>query len=415
MTGTVETGSKVDSNSDVRSPANRHALHKHALAMLETADMALAHTAGLELDGPWRDTDVTVAFLQENLADSVSGAMLESATLAESHDGMTQRRRWQLAWNSAGHAAGLPAAVFVKATPEEAYLRETLSMLHMAENEVRFYNELQPDLRDISPRAWFARSYPGGRFLLVMEVLEDRGLQPFWQADDCSLQHAYAVVTALAQLHASYWETPRFANDLAWVRPRTLRFGFEWHQRSFTTARKTYLEQQREQSLPPEVGDLVSLWDSNDRAVYAYWDSLPATVLHGDSHLGNTYAAADGSAGFFDWQVIYRGHGLRDVNYFILAALDNTTRRQHERALFNHYLAELAEREVELSPDTAWRDYRLFTLDIFDAHMKTVTRGGYGHGAKGLSRGRECLMGALLDHDVIGLLRNVIDTGNPAG
>ena len=391
--------------------ANQHALHKNALAMLETADMALAHAPNLAADGPWHDTDVTPAFLQESLAHNVPGAVLEHGTLVDSHDGMTQRRLWKLDWNRAGRDAGLPAAIFVKATPEEPYLRETLSLLHMAENEVRFYNQLQAELTEISPRAWFAQFYPGGRFLLLMEVLEERGLKPFWQADDCPLEHAQAVLTALAQIHGQYWETPRFASDLAWVRPRTLRFGFEWHQRSFHTARQQYLQSEAGQSLPADIRELVALWDKNDRAVYSYWETLPATVLHGDSHLGNTYSAPNGSAGFFDWQVMYRGHGLRDVVYFLMTALDPEAREQHERALFDHYLAELAGRGVTLEPEPAWRDYGLFSLDSLDAHIKTVTRGGYGHGAKGLDRARENLLAVLLEHKVLGLLKDVINKG----
>lgn len=387
------------------------ALHRNALTALEAADMALAHAPDLGIDEPHQVGRLTPQAVEKMLAAGVADARLEALELADAHDGMTVRNRWTLRWNAAGREAGLPTAIFVKATPDGPYLRETLSMLHMAENEVRFYNEIQHELPEIAPRAYYARSYPGGRFLLLMEVLEDRGLKPYWTVDECSLAHAKAVVAALAQLHSAYWNSPRFEADLAWVRPRTRRFGFEWHQRSFKIARKTYLESEQAARMPAELVEMLRLWDANDRQVYDYWDTLPATVLHGDSHLGNTFAYPDGRAGFFDWQVLYRGHGLRDVAYFFLGAVDESIRKHHEREVVDHYLDELERHGVRVDRASAWQHYGLFVLDRLDAHIKTTTRGGYGHAATGLERGRLTTIGSLLDNDVPGLLRRLLRDG----
>jgi aminoglycoside phosphotransferase (APT) family kinase protein len=393
-------------------PSRSEALHAHALASLEAADMAAAHAPDLDIDGPYLSTDITAEFLQATLGGSVPGAVLEKLEHQDGHDGMTSRIRWRLRWNDTGRRASLPEGVFVKATPEQPYLRETLSLLHMAENEVRFYNQIRPEVPDLAPEAYYAASYAGGRFLLVMETLENRGLKPYWMADDCSLDHAKAVVAALARLHATYWETDRFTTDLAWVRPRTSRFGFEWHQRSFRTARERYLGSEMGQTLPAEIIDLIRFWDRNDRAVYAYWDRLPPTVLHGDSHLGNTYSTPDGQAGFFDWQVIYRGHGLRDVAYFFLSAADETL-RDHEREIVDHYLNHLEHNGVALDRETAWTDYRLFSLDALDAHIKTTMFGGYGHASAALERGRTTLTTSLLRNAVPNLLHRVVRDGRP--
>jgi len=212
-------------------------------------------------------------------------------------------------------------------------------------------------------------------------------------------------MAALARLHAAYWQTPRFESDLAWIRPRTRRFGFEWHHQSFKQARSQYLAGEFGAKLPAELVDMVRFWDANDLAVYAYWDTLPATVLHGDSHMGNTFSYPDGRAGFFDWQVIYRGHGLRDVAYFFLGAVEPDLRKAHEREVIGYYLDCLAGHGVTLDRDAAWRDYCLFALDFFDAHMKTVIRGGYGHAASALERGYFTTIGSLIDNDVPALLR----------
>lgn len=388
------------------------ALHSNALQALERADMAAAHAEQLPISAPHRVTDLDHATLQQLLAVDYPEAHLEGIQHSDAHEGMTSRHTWQLQWNDIGRQADLPSAVFIKATPEQAYLRETLSLLHMAENEVNFYNQLQTELPDLAPHAFHASSHAGGRFLILMESLEERGLRPYWLADQCSLQHALAVVAALAQLHARYWNSPRFSTDLAWIRPRTLRFGFQWHQASFYRARREYLQSELATHLPEAIRQLLQRWNAHDMQVLNYWDSLPYTVLHGDSHLGNTFSYPDGRAGLFDWQVTYRGHGIRDVAYFFLTAAGPSMREQHEKQVVEHYLDTLAEHGVELDRDQAWRHYGLFALDVLDAHIKTVTRGGYGHAASALQRQVITVSDALLAHGTSDSLERIIQQGH---
>lgn len=389
-------------------------LHEHALDMLEQADMALAHAPELPIDEVHKEEQITSDWLGEVLSEGVPGASLVQAECVEGHDGMTQRRRWQIEWNVAGKAAGLPEHVFIKATPKEPYLRETLAMLHMAEHEVRFYDTLQPDLTDISPKGFYGRYYPGGRFILVTEELESEGKRPFWLHDTCTIEHARAVCTALARLHARFWETPRFGTDLGWVRPRLEKFGRKWHRASYDTARAKYAETDFGQAMPDEVRQILELWSRDCLKVYDYWATLPQTVLHGDSHFGNTYAMADGRAGFFDWQVIFRGHCLRDVTYFLGSALSNEDRIAHEAGLLDHYLEQLTGQGVTLDRARAVRDFNLLSLERFDAHMKTHVFGGYGHTEDARRRGRDAVFGGMVDNGVLDLLKHVLKHGSLA-
>lgn len=386
------------------------ALHNNALDTLEQADRVLAHATGLNIDEPHEKADITTDLIERVLGAEAPGAKLVSLKNADAHDGMTSRQIWRLQWNDAGMDCELPASVFVKCTPDGEYLKETLSMLHMAENEVRFYNQIQPELSDIAPSAYYARSYPGGRFMILMEVLEDRGLRPYWMADECTLEHAKAVTTALANLHAQYWQTERFTSDLAWVRPRTRRFGFNWHQNSFLIARNKYLESDFGKLLPQELVELVQLWERYDQDVLRHWEkTLPSTVLHGDSHLGNTFSYPDGRAGYFDWQVIYRGNGLRDLAYFFLTAVQDELRREHEREIVQFYTDEINARGVPLTFEDAWDAYCIQSIDRLDAHMKTYTRGGYGHAQSAIARSRQTIVNSLHENDVLGRLKSMID------
>jgi hypothetical protein len=386
------------------------AYHHHALAALAASDLMLAKASTLAIDAPHTLGQVTRDWLSAELGKQVPGAQLAELVVEDEHDGMTSRKHWRLNWNEAGRAAGLPGSVFVKATPEAPYNRETLAMLHMHEIETNFYAQIQPELPELAPKAWYAKSYPGGRFMIVLEDLADRNGHPYWLADDCSLTHARAIAVALATLHATYWESPRLVGDLAWVRPRTSRFGWPWLRHSFGQARARVLEPDAGYDIPEEAVRLMKLWDKHAEAVYAHWETQPHTVLHGDSHLGNTFSYPDGRGGLFDWQVMFRGSGLRDLNYFIHSALNNDDRARYQAEIFDLYLETLAAGGVKLDRDLAWNDYCLYTFDAWDANIKTWARGFYGHDPKALKRCRDANIGSLLDNDVAGRLHQLLKT-----
>jgi hypothetical protein len=87
--------------------------------------------------------------------------------------------------------------------------------------------------------------------------------------------------------------------------------------------------------------------------------SGPRTVLHGDPHPGNAYAAADGRTGFFDWQLARLGHWSHDVGYFLVSSLGVGDRRRHERELLACYLDALGRAGVQPpSLGSAWNRYR---------------------------------------------------------
>src|SRR3546814_12822049 len=48
------------------------------------------------------------------------------------------------------------------------------------------------------------------------------------------------------------------------------------------------------------------------RAVQKHQSTLQQTLLHGDTHLGNTYLLPDGRGGLLDWQLMVRGHHMHN-------------------------------------------------------------------------------------------------------
>jgi len=192
------------------------AFHWAALQKLEEADLMLAKLPELALDPEEVHTmdKVTPAWLSRVLGKQVTGAEVLEAKVVGGHEGMTSRHKWKLVWNKEGQEAGLPTDIFFKATPENAHLREMLSLLHMAERECHVYNEIQEELTGSIPKAYYARSYPGGRHMIILEDIEVKGITPHWMGDTCSIDFARAVAVAMAKIHSKFWNSERFEGDM---------------------------------------------------------------------------------------------------------------------------------------------------------------------------------------------------------
>ena len=67
------------------------------------------------------------------------------------------------------------------------------------------------------------------------------------------------------------------------------------------------------------------------------------TLLHGDTHVGNTYYTAGAGAGtrFLDWSAYHFGSCFHDLAYFLSTMMSVEDRRAHEMAVLDHYLDAL--------------------------------------------------------------------------
>lgn len=386
------------------------AVHWQALVTLEEADRLLAYSDDVKINDVHLIQDVTDEWLTMALGAEVKGAKVEKSEVTGGHEGMTSRHKWKLTWNKEGQSAKLPTAIFFKTTPENALLREMLSVLHMAEREVNIFNILGEQLKDLIPICYYAKSYPGGRHIIILEDLEDRNITPHWMGDTLTVSHARSMAIAFAKLHARFWNSDRFETDLVFLRPRTRRWGERWQDVYFKENRKMFLESDVGKALSPYVKDLIRSWDENYMTIGTYWDNKPPTVVHGDSHLGNTLQYADGTGGMYDWQCCFRGYGYRDLSFFMLSGFTVTDCKAHERELFDLYTDMLESNGVKVDRDEAWKDYCLLAMECFDATMSSLTRGGYGHATHALLRQVETISYLVEKLDVSSLMYRVLNT-----
>ncbi len=249
-----------------------------------------------------------------------------------------------------------------RALPDRMVLKTMLVSPHapgaMYETEVRFYNEIRPQLDVETPQGYAAAFDPASsQFGVLLEDLTARHARFPDATQYVTVDEVAAILTQLARLHAQFWRSDRFARDLAWV-ATTTRGGmsdiFERH--GLEIIRDQIRRHPFKGDLIAPLGtDLDELWAAL-RVSRTLLATAPQTLLHGDTHLANTYLLPDGSAGLLDWQLQVRGCFAHDVIYLISTALPTKIRRAEERQLIEHYLAELADRGVADVPttDEAW-------------------------------------------------------------
>ncbi|MBA4353209.1 MAG: hypothetical protein C0409_00815 [Novosphingobium sp.] len=276
------------------------------------------------------------------------------------------------------------------------------------QNEVRFYNVLRSEVTDIEAPFTLGGSYDPATqaFALLLGDLTDQGARFPNVLSKTTLDEVRAILEALARVHARYWQSPRFATDLAFLETHT--------HGELATFMHEFVPGAIQQEIDTEnfkrelVARLRTSGDELRRGVarlHQHQQTLPHTVLHGDTHIGNTYLLPDGRAGLLDWQLTVRGHHMHDVNYIITTALPIDQRRDNERGLLAFYLERLKAHGVADAPawDETWDEYRRCLVWGVYIGWLTTNIANYGWEISVLNHLR--LTTAFEDHDTAALIR----------
>jgi hypothetical protein len=256
-------------------------------------------------------------------------------------------------------APGAPGSVIAKLPAADPQSRATGLSLRSYETEVRFYQQLAPQLGIRTPRAYHADiDVTTGSFVLLLE-----DMAPARQGDQlagCTLIEATAALDQLVGLHAPRWGDPTLM-ELEWLvrdpeASRTFMLGLLPNLWAGFTER--YADR-----LGPEVhevgGGVIGGLE------HYLGDTAPRTVTHGDYRLDNLLFGGSPEArsvAVVDWQTCGLGNALSDVAYFIGAGLLVDDRRPNEEALVRRYHERLAGAGVELVWEDCWRSYRRGTV-----------------------------------------------------
>ncbi|HVN51196.1 MAG TPA: aminoglycoside phosphotransferase family protein, partial [Acidimicrobiales bacterium] len=273
----------------------------------------------------------------------------------------------------------------------------------MGVTEARFYRDLATECPVRVPRVWYAGT-DGSRYVMVLEDLVATGCT-FPTPDDGDIaSRARDVVDELAALHATYWETERFApgRDLDWLARRGGGGGDGG--RWFIERAVEVLGDQMDEAFHR----VARLYLARTENIVALWHQGAGTMIHGDPHLGNLFVDVDGRTGFLDWAVTCRAPGLRDVAYTMCNSVPSDVREAIERDVIERYCARLDASGIVLDPDEAWDLYRLHAVYSWVAAASTAGMGSKWQPIEiGLAGTRRAT--AACDHlDSAGLLESLL-------
>lgn len=252
----------------------------------------------------------------------------------------------------------LPRRVVVKIA------QTVLAAQPLYDNEVAFYQRLRPELTIEAPLV-FAGAFDAasGTLALIMEDLRVRGVCFPNVTVPVELHSIRDLLDTLARLHARFWQSPRLSGDLSWVQTHVhgpLHDMFHKPDMVPAAIANQVQSEQFKREMVQRLGLTVDQLYRGFVAVQTHQSRLPQTILHGDTHIGNTYLLPDGRGGLLDWQLFVRGYCMHDVGYLIATGLAIEDRRRHEHDLLDHYRDRLQAHGVADAPsrDEIWTEYR---------------------------------------------------------
>ncbi|WP_431231383.1 phosphotransferase family protein [Mycolicibacterium psychrotolerans] len=310
-----------------------------------------------------------IADLTPTALSAIIGRPVDSVAVLDGAAGTSSRARLGLT------GVDVPESVFVKMTAATAAIRMLGELAGLGETEARFYRELAPELGPGIPQSYGSAFDPlTGRYVIVLEDMSRTPCEFPDTLHPLSTDQMAQVVETLAGLHATFWgrlpQKSGGSGKFGWLLapsddPANLI--------TPTVMRASARRLAGSTTIPVHAGRYI--WE-NFPAVAELIDSGPHTVLHGDSHPGNTFFR-NGRAGLLDWQVVRRGHPSRDLAYAIVLGTPVADRGTVERDLLDTYRNALAGRGgPRFDRDELWTRYRQAVVHPYLSALGTAGLGG---------------------------------------
>ena len=313
---------------------------------------------------PLEVDDVTPEWLR-----TATGLDVATVEVVDRHSGTTGRARVALTYAS---GADGPETAFVKLAPFDPGQRDFVARSGLGTAEARFYAEVAGEVPVRVPRCLATEWDADGRFAMVLEDLGITGCRFPRPRDEDIGETAGRIVEELARLHAHFWADPRLQGaELGWVAEGG-RVQFGRPSTYITLALERFGDE-----LGPAFRRLAELYVARPREIATVLGSGTPTVIHGDAHLGNLFVdvAAGGRPGFFDWAMVWRASGLRDVAYVLGNSIPTDVRREGQREWIARYVAGLGAAGVTVAEADAWEQYRVLAVYSWASATATAAMG----------------------------------------
>jgi Ser/Thr protein kinase RdoA (MazF antagonist) len=234
-------------------------------------------------------------------------------------------------------------------------------------------------------------------YVMVLEDLRASGCTFTTRLEPPTIDHSAKLIEGLARLHAHFWEDARFDGEWSWVKP-AMRGSYG--AKLVDNARHQFADR-----FPPVFEELCDLYVRHHAEIAELWDDGERTLIHGDTHAGNQFGDTE-DAGLYDWAVVSRSPGIRDVAIYLGNSCPTEVRRAEQDGWLRRYHRVLVEAGVGAPDlDALWDRYRRCVLYAWVAATTTASMGSKWQpievGMSGMQRATD----ACADLDTLGALR----------
>ena len=298
---------------------------------------------------PERIDQITPDWLTEILrAQSLLGAQSVSgltATRIGEDQGFTGGGLYRLHLSIDAPAPNAPASMVAKTAPLDPAMRQTFALANG--REVQFYRDFADPALPV-PRSYFSADDPDtGASLILQEDLSDLRGEAFRVG--LPAEDAMKAITALAQIHARWWNAPELAalSGAATMDDYSLADYWPGYPERIADILPDL-------PLPPRFLRLCDFYASHEADIFQQLaETAPLTCLHRDIQVDNILFN-ETAAKLIDWQFLGKGLPAWDVTFFCASSLAPENRRKHEIALLDRYhdtLGQPGYSRVDLDAD----------------------------------------------------------------
>lgn len=326
-------------------------------------------------DVPRNGSDLNLDWLTTVLCAGHPGARVTGFSCPGGSIGTSTRTALRVDYNDIGRAAGLPTELFTKTTASYTQ-RLLLGGADVLNGETHFFLKFRDAVSMEAPQGhWGGVDDASWRSMIMLEdIAATKGAQFVEPTTALTRDQVEDVLRNMAAYHGTWWESP----ELSILKTPTDHYNNVANMLDMGGRCKVGME--RAKSVIPAAlyGQADRMWKGTQKGLDICTNVLPRTLLHGDSHAGQTYVTADGRMGLTDWQAVMQGGWSYDVAYFIGSACTPEDRRAWEKELLELYLEELAAAGGKAPDlDEAFLRYRQSLFYPYSAWAFTIGRAFY--------------------------------------
>ena len=358
-------------------PTTRRWLARRAATIAASMGMDRVRTTTVRRpdEVPGRAADLTTDWLTATLCRDVDDATVVAFTTPGGSSGTSERVGLRVEYNAAGKAAGLPTELFMKLSSSYRQ-RLLLGGAGALRGETDFFMRFRPRVEIEAPKGyWGGVDERTWKSIVIMEdIAATKGATFSEPVTPVTRAEIEDLLQNMARFHGALWqdlELPVLRTPLQHL--KTISAFISMEERC-----RVGMERSKSVIAPTLYGEAARLWEGLRRCLALATNDMPRTLLHGDSHIGQTYRTADGRMGLTDWQITLQGGWAYDVAYLIGSSCEPEERRAWDRELLAGYLERLTEHGGHPPAiEDAWRLYCSMLFYPYAAFAFTIGRAAY--------------------------------------